>query len=224
MALDEKQPGSQRGARRARHAKAKSTPRRELAMRVRFLIVCEGEKTEPSYLEALRVHLRVSADIEIYGAGRNTKSLVEHALMLRKKDKLGYDQVWVVFDRDSFEVHLCYAALQLAEQNDINVAFSNECFELWFLLHFDSLISALPREHLFDKLKQRLGGAYEKNDPNILDKLLQHDSGALESAERRAEALEQHHMQVHGFFDPVSHAPCTGVYRLTRALREHGAP
>ena len=39
----------------------------------RFLIVCEGEKTEPLYFESFEVF---SANIKVIGAAKNTESLV----------------------------------------------------------------------------------------------------------------------------------------------------
>jgi hypothetical protein len=46
----------------------------------RFLIVCEGEKTEPNYFKSFRVPKDV---IDIYGLGANTISLVKEAIKLR---------------------------------------------------------------------------------------------------------------------------------------------
>jgi len=62
-----------------------------------FLIVCEGERTEPNYFRAFRVP---TIRIEVKGLGFNTISLVEAAIM--EKANHEYDQTWCVFDRDSF--------------------------------------------------------------------------------------------------------------------------
>lgn len=67
---------------------------------LRFLIVCEGEKTEPNYFEALRkklndkyrknfVTLKVEC-VDIIGKGRNTKSLVEYTKKIRDNAIIGY--------------------------------------------------------------------------------------------------------------------------------------
>jgi len=43
-----------------------------------FLIVCEGERTEPNYFEALAETLPFgSIELEVEGTGRNTIGLVE---------------------------------------------------------------------------------------------------------------------------------------------------
>lgn len=46
-------------------------------MRLRFLIVCEGEKTEPLYFRAFPVAADVQVDVR--GEGANTTSLVQAA-------------------------------------------------------------------------------------------------------------------------------------------------
>src|SRR5580693_4188312 len=75
-----------------------------------YLIVCEGEKTEPNYFEALKKSLEFDAparvEIKIFGEGRNTKSLVEKAVERKKEIEKNstrkVDKIWVVFDKDSF--------------------------------------------------------------------------------------------------------------------------
>ena len=49
-----------------------------------FLIVCEGEKTEPAYFDSFKVK---SALIHTVGSGKNTVSLVEKAIRLRDDEK-----------------------------------------------------------------------------------------------------------------------------------------
>lgn len=102
-------------------------------IRKNFLIVCEGEKTEPNYFEKFRVPKKI---FDVVGIGANTASLVEKAIDLRGKSIVSYDEVWCVFDRDSFPAQNFNNALSLAKNNNINVAYSNEAFEIWYLLHF----------------------------------------------------------------------------------------
>jgi hypothetical protein len=97
-----------------------------------FLIVCEGRRTEPNYFRAFRVPANVQVQIE--GKGYNTLSLVERAVVLAAEQS--YDQVWCVFDRDSFPVDSFNSALALARLHSFHVAYSNEAFELWYLLHY----------------------------------------------------------------------------------------
>jgi hypothetical protein len=125
-----------------------------------FLIVCEGKKTEPNYFKSLRAELRVSVNVRVEGIGDNTDSLVERAIELKDEDD--YVQAWCVFDRDSFPANRFNRAIQLVENNGLQVAYSNEAFELWYILHFEYLQAGLPRDDYAEKLTRHLGKKYRK--------------------------------------------------------------
>ena len=75
-----------------------------------YLIVTEGEKTEPNYFAGLRGHILEKVDgnidivplIDIEGEGKNTQSLVDAAAELNRNANIMYQHVWVVMDRDEF--------------------------------------------------------------------------------------------------------------------------
>ncbi len=140
----------------------------------RFLIVCEGEKTEPNYFKAFKAVLpRRVIELEIHGEGRNTLSLVEKAQELRDRglrSGSSFDQVWVVFDRDSFPADDFDNAISKAEANDIQCAWSNEAFEFWYLLHFEYRNSAISRQEYQQILTHRFGEEYKKNDERMYRK------------------------------------------------------
>ena len=150
----------------------------------RFLIVCEGEKTEPNYFRKFRVPSRV---ITVQGTGYNTVSLVQKAIVLREAAKAtgdAYDQVWCVFDRDFFPPEDCKQAFQLAEKESIRVAFSNEAFEIWYLLHFAYHVAALSRTQYGEKLTNALNHPYVKNSETIYDELYNRQPDALRHARK----------------------------------------
>ena len=64
-----------------------------------FLIVCEGERTEPNYFRQFSVS---TLDIEVVGAGCDTVAVVDTAIDIITQATKKYDQVWCVFDKDSF--------------------------------------------------------------------------------------------------------------------------
>jgi hypothetical protein len=100
------------------------------------LIVCEGERTEPAYFGSFRVPKDI-VSISVRGLGYNTVSLVQEAIKLKSNED--YDQVWCVFDRDSFPVQNFNNALQIAERNDIRVAYSNEALRFGICCIFISI-------------------------------------------------------------------------------------
>lgn len=93
----------------------------------RILIVCEGIKTEPNYFHAFSKKRNgiFVIDMDVDGAGANTKQVVEKAIELRDKATIPYDRVWAVFDKDSFPDVKFNGAIHKAISNGIDVAWSN---------------------------------------------------------------------------------------------------
>lgn len=176
----------------------------------KILIVCEGARTEPEYFKKFKV----SKKCEIVGAGCNTLSVVNRAInMLSSGD---FKEAWCVFDRDSFKKERVKSALEAAKQNNINVAFSNESFELWYILHFDYLDTKITRSKYTQILSKRLGKKYKKNDSEMYQLLLQHQKTAIERAKRlHSEMLPP------GACEHDSY-PYTTVYELVERLNELG--
>ena len=132
-----------------------------------FLIVCEGVRTEPDYFKAFRM---TAATVKAVGQAMNTTSLVSKAISIRdadQKKKRTYDQCWVVFDKDDFPAKDFNEAITLAEKNGFKVAYSNQAFEYWFLLHFNLYKGALHRNSYADMLS-RLSGIPRRKDSGLL--------------------------------------------------------
>lgn len=176
-------------------------------IRQRFLIVCEGSKTEPNYFKQFRVPTLV---IQVEGTGMNTLSLVDEAMRFRAEDE--YDQVWCVFDKDDFPIDQFENAIQRARDNGMRVAYSNQSFELWYILHFEYLHAGLNRKAYMRKLNQHLGSEYKKNDPNMYQNLKLRKEAAIRNAQR----LLMEYQPCHPGIDD----PCTTVHELVIALQE----
>ena len=125
-----------------------------------ILIVCEGQNTEKSYFDQFRL---TSAQLVTLGKGYNTISLVNEALRLSQLKT--YEQVWCVFDKDDFTANDFNTAITIAAANNFGVAYSNQAFEYWLILHFeDHQGGAMPRQDYSDKLNgyiEPLGAAYD---------------------------------------------------------------
>lgn len=138
-----------RKARTEANAKRRSSSRKPYD---RVLIVCEGSKTEPIYLEEMRLHLELdTTNITIDGkCGSSPINVVDHAHSEYLRDRATgeyYDRVYCVFDKDT---HSTYDEA-IAKVSVINLALKKEnkqyttlfiaiksvpCFEYWLLLHF----------------------------------------------------------------------------------------
>lgn len=129
-----------------------SQKREQKVIRCSVLIVCEGTKTEPNYFEAFAEKQQgvIVYDIEVKGLGRGTKDVVEKAIDLKNKNN--YDRVWAVFDRDEFPAKDFNEAIAMGQKNSIEVAWSNEAFELWYLYHFQNVITGVSRKDYEEKI------------------------------------------------------------------------
>lgn len=189
----------------------------------KFLIVCEGEKTEPNYFRKFPVPTRPKViDVDIRGVGRTTLSLVEEALRLKEElglkiDRDGYkDQIWCVFDRDfkqeNFNAQNYNEAVARARSQRFGVAYSNDAFELWYILHFEYYESETHRQEYKRILDVRLGHRYEKNSETMYDELKDKQSIAIKYAKR---ILESYDSSMTG-----THNPSTTVHLLVEELNK----
>ena len=176
-------------------------------LRERFLIICEGEKTEPNYFKSFRVPKDV---IDVRGFGYNPSKLVETAKELN--DKGDYNQVWCVFDLDDCPKQDFKNAIANAKKAGFQVAYSNEAFELWYLLHFEFLNTALPRQDYTPKLNKFLKNKYQKNSDLIYEELEHLQATAIKNARNLLKQYDPH--------NPESDNPSTTVHLLVEALNE----
>lgn len=175
----------------------------------RFLIVCEGSKTEPNYFRSFRVPKNV-VEVHVHGFGEDPSRLVRSATDLKNKDGDDYDQIWCVFDRDSFPLENFNNAISSARSQGFSVAYSNEAFELWYILHFEYLNTGIPRKDYIRKLSRLLGKKYEKNSETIYDELLDRQLTAIKNAEKLLTEYDPH--------VPAKDNPSTTVHLLVQEL------
>lgn len=175
--------------------------------RQKFLIVCEGERTEPNYFNKFPVPKNV---INVLGLGANTDSLVKEAIRLRNQSDEKYDQVWCVFDRDNFPAKNFNKAFEIASQNEIRVAYSNQAFELWYVLHFNYLDTAISRHQYKKILTRELKHKYDKKSKNIYFELLPNQKEAIKNAKTLYSQYKTN--------DPLNNIPSTTVHLLVEEL------
>ena len=100
-----------------------------------------------------------------------------------KKNKIEKGQIWCVYEKDSFPAKDFNGVVQRAERlNQENpdvqyhAAWSNECIEFWFLLHFAYYTANNHRTEyiafLNDKFRELGIGKYQKNMKDIFNILM----------------------------------------------------
>lgn len=139
------------------------------------LIVSEGTDTEPAYFEAIadiiNSQYRKRIQLEVAGEGDNTINLFWKAKQRVLDNANGYRHVWVVYDTDDFPAEHIDRVVELCRENstedtEYHAVWSNQCVELWYLLHFSYMQSDIYRTAYWPKLTDWLtgigAGTYEK--------------------------------------------------------------
>ena len=193
----------------------------------RILVVTEGSKTEPLYLEEIRAaHHLHSANVEVQPGQLGTAPIqvVRYAQELFEKGDLrkgirakSFDQVYAVFDRDDHDSY--FNALDVAKaldgklRNDekqpvsFKAVASIPCFELWLLLHYEDVQAPLHRDAVMDRLKQHIPG-YGKGTGGAFATTRKQ----LDVATQRAQALAA---KFSAYSDPE---PFTALHELVALL------
>ena len=181
-----------------------------------FLIVCEGEKTEPDYFKAFRM---TAATVKAVGEAMNTMTLVNKAISIREADKAKkrfYDQCWVVFDKDDFPAKDFNQAIQYAEKNGFQVAYSNQAFEYWFLLHFNLYQGPIHRSQYKNMLERLIGMPYSKTEGSgavMYNILLTRQKQAIKNSKTVLAEI------THG--NPAEEESSTTVHKLVTELNKY---
>ena len=190
------------------------------------LIVTEGTDTEPAYFGTIKdiINKRYPEKIhlDVSGEGNNTISLFGRAKLLAGNNSNVYKHVWIVYDTDDFPADHIDRVLQLCvetstEETTFHAIWSNQCIELWFLLHFSFMQSDIHRTEYWPKLTEHLkqigAGEYMKNRKDMYQILYPYMNYAIGNAKRLNELNE-------GKL-PSKAAPGTKVYELIEVLKPY---
>jgi hypothetical protein len=201
---------------------SKSIGRRPLKRKVAIrqprktiLVFCEGERTEPEYLRALKRQpfvrdvAAVDLRVEPRRGGAVPLALVSMAADARAKavvEEAEIDEFWCVFDVE-WPINHPYLeeAIDRARRDGIQIAVSNPCFEIWLILHFRDHGGWLDNDEAC-RIRRQLDGSRDKG----LD--TQKYMPLIRDAARRAEKLDESHHRDGTRFP--SDNPSSGMYRL----------
>ncbi|MFZ2219267.1 MAG: RloB family protein [Rhodoferax sp.] len=169
--------------------------KRERVRNKRYLIVCEGTKTEPHYFRDLLEDLGIRRHMVCIAPndGVSPDRVVAHAVALYDKDAVAgdaFDTVYCVFDRDkhtTFDEAVQRTKDLRAESKPFVAITSTPCFEVWLLLHFgysaqpfhsagkksvgDQVVAALKAKPGFTKYGKGQKGVYGQLKAKLTDAL-----------------------------------------------------
>ncbi len=181
-----------------------------------ILIVCEGE-TEEAYFKAFKKTFRISSvNVEILSMGKEAVTLVEKTvrkIRRMKKERKTYDQVWCVFDKDDLGRGNFTFALKTARKNGFMTAYSNEAFELWYLLHYQYVDAAVSRGQYGPKLSKLIQREYRKPAKYMFEILSENQDRAIKNAEKL--------LNSYPYKDPDKNNPSTTVQELVKELNKY---
>lgn len=209
--------------RRVEPALKRSEPK--LIVKPTILIVCEGGNTEPSYFKQFRLS---SAKIKSVGEGYNTTSLVERAIQIA--DQGYYEKVWCVFDKDDFTDVDFNNAIYIAEANNFGVAYSNQAFEYWIILHLDDHQGGGMHRDDYDSKINKLLKPYSltydgKKSKIITEEIFELLEGIDEKTkkERKIIAIERAKRSYNQFdhANPANEESSTTVFKLVEELLKY---
>lgn len=152
-----------------------------------------------------------------------TLHVVEDAEKYVANNNIDKGQIWCVFDKDDFSADRFNSAIKRTETNSQNnpnlqyrAAWSNQCIEFWFLLHFcfytsNNHISDYIR-FFSDKFKEHGLKKYEKNTADLFEILMKY--GNPKQAVKHSKRI----LKEAGNKAPASIAPATTVHILVEEL------
>ena len=195
----------------------------------RYYIFCEGQQTEPQYFDGFKKLIednpiyRDMVLIEIEPCQAETMRVIGMAEDYVKKNRIQKGKIWCVYDKDSFPPERFNGVVERAEnlnkenpELQYHTAWSNECIEFWFLLHFAYYTANNHRTEyiafLNDKFRELGIGKYQKNMKNIFDILIEYGDPKL--AIRYAKRIIKEGVGK----TPTEIAPGTKVYELVEEL------
>lgn len=219
-----------------RNFKNKSFKRKKksLSLRKLFLIACEGEKTEPNYIDDL---VQSEKDAKRIAIGSKVL-IVNH----QHTDPCGVltdlcsdpnyedaEQRWIVIDRDAVENIKSEngghtqknfdEALRNASEKGVSVAYSNPCFELWLILHFEYRDSSSSRIDVQKKALQLLKKNKLLKPDAIIDDLKAEKGLFTALGEKRLEKAIKGAEKLYEKNSGACQNPCTTFHKLIEAIK-----
>lgn len=189
-----------------------------------ILIVAEGQ-TETLYFESFPVLTLTVETVNL--KGQSKLKLIEATENIVNNSHVKFDKIWCVFDMDIKNGEKEFSDFDNAIESGIskayNIAYSNDCFEVWFYLHYNFTDQKNHRKFYYKQLGNIWNCNYERDGKKYnfclkIYSFLESDKNASqEKAIERAKNLFDNQN------DLVFHKqnPITLVYKLVEFLNKN---
>lgn len=191
--------------------------------RITVIIACEDSVSAPLYFRDLFDRLKKSRTMAVSSFVIATHKhsdpvgVLQDLLDHEKAQKQTFEHRWIVIDRDEertggggHSLENFNEAIIKAHSNKIEVAYSNPCFEIWYLLHFEYRNTPIDRDELFNKLERE--HQYQKN--RLLSLTQEQHKTAIENAKNLIDSWEK----INGKTSPAKDNPSTTIHNLIALL------
>ncbi len=185
----------------------------------KVLIVTLGEETEPKYFNYFknRINNLQTAKVDIK-KNKKSPTYILKKMCDSQSDLIKSENIWGVFDKDSFD-DFNKTIIDCTEKG-YKVAWSNPCFEIWFLMHFNLYNNSMTTSSVIEKtkevFKQTYNIDYEKNNENLFELLESKLHIAKSNSNKRKEYCKEEIKNKN--FDKMN--PCTNVDELVSFLEK----
>jgi hypothetical protein len=189
-----------------------------------ILIVTEGQQEE-LYFKSFPV---ITLTVVPYNLqGQSKLKLIKETEKYIANSDMKFDEVWCVFDMDVKQGEKEFAdfdnAIESGKNKGYKVAYSNDCFDLWFYLHYHFTNQKNHRSFYYKQLGDIWGCNYVEEGKkfnfcrNTYSRLENDTTASQENAIKSAKKLydEQKHLDYH------DQNPVTLVFELVELLNEY---
>jgi ribosomal protein S18 len=198
----------------------------------RYLIVCEGEATERNYFKGLSDYLdeKTNGDFTkvkpkkfvIKGIGRDPGSLVNSIQKILNRENYDFKKIFCVFDKDKIDGETFDNVVYKCEQSGFIPIWSNLCFEIWLIAHFENFSSEVSCKKfenkltkIFQSIKKNKTIKYDKNFEEIFKFVT--NNGKVSEAVKRAKLSKQ----INCSKNPSQSDPHTEMYLVLEEFEEY---
>lgn len=154
-------------------------------------VLTEGKVTEPGYLRILErnaINVKIEIDLKDTGVPLTLVQRAREYQRMNKKKDSDFDEIWCIFDVDQHPN--IEQAIREARDNDINIAITNPCFELWLVLHYQDQTGHISNSKIQSEAR-RLGILKGKHLSEKGANIVREN---YEEAKSRAQQLEKRHI------------------------------
>ncbi len=186
------------------------------------LIALEDTKSSKYYFQKLLQDKGLIGAVTIAShRGTNPKNVLQAIKDYKEKNpRKIFEKEWILIDKDDWGKDEFNGIIDTARKTNICVAFSNEAYELWLLLHFERITAFTNRKKLNSKLSKYFNNnfkiSYEKSARDIYQLIIDRQQDAI----KNANYLVSMHKRDNGDIIPYLQNPLTMVHQLVKCLNK----